>query len=63
MREKEASMDCGIKGCTQVPLNTYSYSAPLKANPHMAENLTVAVPLCEDHSRRKPDTLSQDELK
>jgi hypothetical protein len=37
MREKEESMDCGIKGCTKVALNTYSYSAPLKANPHIVK--------------------------
>jgi hypothetical protein len=55
-------MDCGIKGCDKPAVNTYSYGAPLKPSPY-GEKLIVEVPLCKDHSKGKPDTLSREELK
>jgi len=55
-------MNCGIKGCRKTAVNTYPYSASLKANPY-GEKLVVDLPLCKDHSVNKPDTLSREDLK
>jgi len=56
-------MDCGIKGCGKPAVNTYSYSAPLEPNPYMGEKWIAAIPLCKDHSKNRPATLSLEDLK
>lgn len=55
-------MECGIKGCDKPAVNTYPYSAPMNG-PYEATKVTAAIPLCEDHSKSRPDTLSREDLK
>ena len=56
-------MVCDIKGCGKPAFKTYPYSGLLKPNPYTGEKLVVDLPLCEDHAKSRPDTLSREELK
>jgi len=54
----EARMNCHMPGCTKPVFSTYIYSAPTKPSPFCAQKLVLQVPLCEEHAKNRPDTVT-----
>ena len=51
-------MNCHMPGCKEPVFNTSIYSAPTKPNPFGAQKLVLQVPLCKEHDKNRPDTVS-----